>query len=382
MKNSRSNNTVEILSSVIGDGLKLVGLYCTLRCAYNLLSYSSSSSSSSTHKHNPKFTKTITTLTQKHLLTSRSHASKYEIDYLSLNEVLKFWFANTPSQSNSKLWMIPNNRTLKRRRIDAEITRKFSNLVEDMSTHFDDFVAGVNDNSSSTTALYYKIAAVIALDQLSRHVSRYLNETEEYQMEVIDKIQPFKFSLNQKQLDQCSLELSKTIHKHDHDAIKTGRVPLSMYVFILMPFRHENTIESVSFVQRCINERDMLEDEHCILLKRFRNATNRRLAVLQDINRREYPVSNKDNYWSDNDILEVHSFESDMKEANTHGLVITIENFLNARNLCTSTDTKSSYDLNAFPVIVSLSGGGKHWLGLFISMSLIDVLILTFYFIS
>ena len=335
------NTASETVLSFVGEGLKLAGLCFTIRYAYERFS--------DNRKDTPK-----SNISRHELLASPS--SKYKIDFETLDNIMEFWFANSPSESNSKLWMIPNERTLKRRRIDAQISLKFSKCVEDISNNFDDFICEIEKISVLAIALHYQVAAVIALDQLSRHIKRYLSETEEHGMPIIDDIFPFQLSLNQKQIDILSVRLSKAIVDRNECVIRTGRIPLSMYVFILMPFRHENKINSISFVQQCIDERDKLEEQHSTLLKRFRNATNRRMTILQDIMRKECNTSQDKTSWSDDDIVEVHPFDSDMKNANEHDVVITLKNFLSSRKIRALNDTNEK----PYSLIVSLSGGGKY----------------------
>jgi len=208
----------------------------------------------------------------------------------------------------------------------------------------------------SKSRLHMKAAVIIALDQLSRHIRRYNLETVENGFDLVDGIKPVELPKSQKEIDVFSVKVSKLALKQHRQEIDSGRVPLGMYIFMLMPFRHENTIESVSFVQKCINDRTILEEENEVLIRRFRNATNRRHTGLQDIHRR---IGHGQNDWSDEDILEVLPFSCDMERAYEHDVVTVFQNFLRARSVPEIPhDSKhSKSDKTTFPIIVSLSGG-------------------------
>lgn len=281
-----------------------------------------------------------------------SSSNRFSISEDTVQEVLDYWFANSPSKSNSKLWMIPSENSKKRRMIDAEITDKFSTFLTDIILNFDEFMI------MSKSSLHTKATVIIALDQLSRHIRRYHLETFKNNLEMVDRIKPVDLPKTQKEIDVLSVKVSKLALEQHRQEIDSGRVPLSIYIFMLMPFRHEKTIESVSFVQKCINDRTVLEEENEVLIRRFRNATNRRHTGLQDINRRI--GCNGQNEWLDEDILEVLPFLCDMERAYEHDVVTVFQNFLRARGVPEIPhDSKqhSKSNIATFPIIVSLSGG-------------------------
>ena len=64
-------------------------------------------------------------------------------------------------------------------------------------------------------------------------------------------------------------------------------IPTPMVIFSLMPYRHASTIQTVGFVQCKVEEiANMNSIEMENMVRRFRRATNRRMAVLQDDARR------------------------------------------------------------------------------------------------
>ena len=287
-----------------------------------------------------------------------------ELSFDMAEEILDYWFANPPSKSNSKLWMIPNERNLTRRRIDADITEKFGTFVERISSNFEQFLSGVAKTRSSMLSFHWKVAAIIAMDQMSRHIYRYFDETCIHNMDLIDEIPPRQLTLNQNEMDTLAVKLSSLILEDHKNLIDNGRIPLPMHVFILMPYRHESKIESLQFVQNCINNRVETEEENGILLKRFRNATNRRLIRLQDVARKAGGESKELGKMQFEDILEVLPFESDMVDVDSHPALLTISKFLEARGInkvksqkSLKTEVKSAKSIQRFPLIVSLSGG-------------------------
>jgi tRNA(Ile)-lysidine synthetase-like protein len=88
-------------------------------------------------------------------------------------------------------------------------------------------------------------------------------------------------------LDQWALEISLQFLQDHAMEVACGMVPLPMHVFALMPLRHANTISTLTQVQQDI-EQNMapLQPQMQALIQRFRKATNRRMALLQDEARR------------------------------------------------------------------------------------------------
>jgi hypothetical protein len=138
-------------------------------------------------------------------------------------------------------------------------------------------------------------------------------------------------------------------HKQE---LACGMLPLPMVIFALMPYRHASTLEAVQFVQDQVEELDSTEQQFDTMLRRFRKATNRRVALLQDKDRRT-GNGEQTEVRSDIDILECFPFDADMGPAQNHCVHKTILDFLGGRGI---QPTKSR-GCAPFPVIISLSGG-------------------------
>jgi tRNA(Ile)-lysidine synthetase-like protein len=152
-------------------------------------------------------------------------------------------------------------------------------------------------------------------------------------------------------LDNLAYKTAELFSKYHKVDIDCGMIPVPMYVFALMPYRHASTMSSVQFVQDCIESTAGREEQMDALVRRFRKATNRRMAVLQDEARRT-GGNEEDTTFSDEDILETFPFEADMSKATSHIVCKTIQAFLYERGI-----SASRTDGNPIPVIVSLSGG-------------------------
>ena len=74
--------------------------------------------------------------------------------------------------------------------------------------------------------------------------------------------------------------------ENHQNEIECGMIPVPMHIFALMPYRHASTIDTVQYVQECIENVAGLNSQMEAMLGRFRKATNRRMAVLQDEARR------------------------------------------------------------------------------------------------
>lgn len=259
-----------------------------------------------------------------------------------INEILHYWFEQyPPDESQKKLWMISSQTPSRRQKIDKEITQKFQSLMIELceTDRLDEWCT-----QAERYGYRGKVAAIVILDQFSRHMHRYYNESTP------------SLSSNplpeQSVLDKLAFRTAKLVLK-DHSAeIESSLVPMPMFIFALMPFRHEGTLDTVGLVQTLIEHSDDLWGQSRSMLQRFRKATNRRMAILQDANRRKGD-SSKDDY-TDEDILESFPFEADMSNAQTHAVVQAICSFLNERGIKPS---KVNSDLSPIPMVISLSGG-------------------------
>lgn len=247
-----------------------------------------------------------------------------------IRNVLHYWFGQyTPDESQKQLWMIAHA-TL-RQRVDQEITERFESLLLELAGN-QRWTEWCNDPIYGSQG---KIAAIVVLDQFSRHILRHYQGRS--------PSSPFPC---QAQLDAYAFQTAQLFVEQHSQEIACGMIPLPMYIFSLMPYRHASTRETVEWVQHRIEESAALATQLEAMLGRFRKATNRRLAVLQDAERRKGTLTT----FTDDDILETFAFDADMGPARNHVVVKTIQSFLADRGILPSQQQTT-------PVVVSLSGG-------------------------
>lgn len=286
----------------------------------------------------------------------RNTAHNNDMDRVRTNQrmiqsILEYWFGQyTPEMAQKKLWMIASSSVERRQQVDADITERFQTVISELANEND----GIWHEWCHDTEMYGytgKVAAIVALDQFSRHVTRHCSSHGQ-----TSAIPP------QAQLDARAYETAQLFTEQHEQEIWCGMVPLPMYVFALMPYRHASTIASVQYVQGCVENCANLREQMDDMIRRFRKATNRRMAVLQDEARRTGITVNDgmngiddvapQEEFTDEDILEVFPFDADMTLAKKHVVHKTIVSFLTERGI----DMKKNINSTA-SVIVSLSGG-------------------------
>jgi len=251
-----------------------------------------------------------------------------------IHQVLQYWFGQyPPDQAQKQLWMI-NHAALKER-IDREITEQFEWLLIELATD-QRWKEWCHD---PIYGAFGKIAAIIVLDQFSRHILRHYQSPS-------TKPSSSTSLPTQTHFDTCALKTAKLFMEQHAQEISCAMIPLPMYIFSLMPYRHASTKETVEWVQQRIEDCAGWSIQLDAMLVRFRKATNRRLAVLQDAERRKGTMT----CFADDDILETFPFEADMGPAKNHIVVKTIQAFLEDRGIQPNHPTPT-------PLIVSLSGG-------------------------
>ncbi|KAL3932440.1 MAG: hypothetical protein SGBAC_010850 [Bacillariaceae sp.] len=266
----------------------------------------------------------------------------------TIRRVLNYWFGSgTPDENQKKLWMIASSSHKLRLEVDREITEEFEALLVELAE---------GDNSDrwkewcldkdGIYGMHGTIAAIVVLDQFSRHIQRN-HETH--------KTQP-KHSYEKSLLDCLALKTAQLFVDTHKDEIRCGMVPLPMHIFSLMPFRHASTIETLEYVRHSIEQNASMHEQMGAMLGRFRKATNRRLALLQDEARRTGKLnpsaaSASGTYFNDEAILETFAFETSMEPAKKHPIHKTIAAFLTGQGIH-ATDSGPQ-----IAVIVSLSGG-------------------------
>jgi tRNA(Ile)-lysidine synthetase-like protein len=277
-----------------------------------------------------------------------------------INDVLYYWFGQYPPDTAQKmLWMIASSSKEHQKKVDQEIADKFETLLWELSADQE------NGKGESVTrwkewcldldgiyGVRGKIAAIVVLDQFSRHILRHRKRKNSSPT-----------TTQQSSLDHLALRTAQLCVECHAQEIHCGMVSLPMYIFALMPYRHTNTMDKVHFVQQCIEEASCLNAQLEAMLGRFRKATNRRMALLQDEARRtgkaQEPSSTDTNsqlvattkgakrhdeddiQFTDDDILETFPFEADLKLARNHPIHTTIVKFLADQGIH-STDKDST----------------------------------------
>ncbi len=242
-------------------------------------------------------------------------------------KVLQYWFGQyPPDESQKQLWMIAH--VSLRQRVDQQITEQFEALLVELASD-QRWTEWCNDPIYGAQG---KIAAIVVLDQFSRHILRcYQGRSSSLP--------------SQAHLDSCAFKTAQLFMEQHSQEITCGMIPLPMYIFSLMPYRHASAKDNVEWVQQRIEECAGLSIQLEAMLGRFRKATNRRLAVLQDAERRKGTLTT----FSDDDILETFAFDANMEQARHHVVVKTIQAFLADRQILPSQEPT--------PIIISLSGG-------------------------
>ena len=309
-------------------------------------------------------------------------------------KVLHYWFGQyEPDIAQKKLWMIAASSGTYRQQIDAEIAELFLPLLCELAeaeaasnTSNENADNGKDDRSNLSTCRWQqwctdkelygcsgKLAAIIVLDQFSRHIRRHQEESSQtdnnskaeqtgdahYQKSHHNVTLP-----SQQVLDQLALRTARLFTEGHAQEIQCGMVPIPQYIFGLMPYRHASTLESVTYVQQCVEHAANLNVQLEGMSSRFRKASNRRMAVLQDEARRmgkattvveKARAEEKDGVESENgratttkvtfqedDILEIFPFDADMSDAPNHPIVKTIEAFLQEQGIHPVVDPNSS----------------------------------------
>ena len=317
-----------------------------------------------------------------------------------IENVLLYWFGQySPEQAQKHLWMISSSSKEQLEKVDTEIYERFASLLVELATNDQirrTWCGGLNDNTNNIITTYdnddgdveYQlfgwrgmIAAIIVLDQMSRHIHRYKTSHDE---NISSNIIP-----SQSELDTLALNISKHFQQQHQVEISNGMIPTPMLIFALMPHRHASTIQTVGYVKVKVEELSKMNSVDLEnMIRRFRRATNRRMAALQDDARKAGQntfyndnddinglstqdtdngeeveiISKRPKEYTDDDILEFQPFTADMTTANKHPIVKTIIDFLCARGIkrVQNKNIKSNNDsvvARDTPIIVSLSGG-------------------------
>ena len=300
-----------------------------------------------------------------------------------IQKVLLYWFGQyEPDEAQKILWMIASSSTDLREKVDQEISDEFAPLLRELACAADETTKTEIIKSKSRWYQWCvqdqdiygyqgKLAAIIVLDQFSRHVHRY--HANHKKNDGNHSLPP------QSTLDTLAFRTTQLLTKHHEQEISCGMIPLPQYIFGLMPYRHASTLETVQYVQNRVEQAAGRNIQLEAMTSRFRKATNRRMAVLQDEARRKGKATVAKNSTSDSnnvetggedlsvplqvvdendesnnktvadftdeDILETFPFDADFSDAPTHTVVKTMKAFLAERGIhptvITQEDSKS-----------------------------------------
>eukprot|EP01038_Epipyxis_sp_PR26KG_P013394 gene13394-17960_t len=230
-----------------------------------------------------------------------------------IKSVKRYWF-DGDQKINYKTKWFPDVENGQQEKTDNEIASQFGNLLNT------GLVGGLNDWNTTTEGC---VSLIIVLDQFSRHIFRL---EEKLGISTTDR---------RIQADSRALEVSQLLFSnYKANAL---HLPMSQFIFSLMPYRHAPNVNRLEFVLECLKEKEIIESNANELLLRFRKQTVRRLQHLQDRAKLE----------ATDDILERHAFQADESDILKQSLVKTTQLFLQ-KNIKTPVSV---------PVLISLSGG-------------------------
>lgn len=254
-----------------------------------------------------------------------------------------------------------------------------------------------NDDDAHDRAFLYghsgKVAAIIVLDQFSRHIHRLLltnsdNNDKNLKKSTENTVQHRNLLLLQQSIPKQSVLDAlayRTAVLLTEDLSQNGgghqmmMLTIPMRIFALMPYRHVATVASVQWTRDQIETLTVDQTQCASMIAAFRKATHRRLAVLQDEARRtgghkehgpnEMDETTPDNMSRDKHILECGPFLADVTHAADHIVYRTIRDFLIKEgilndNSAPSRSSKRDPEISSSqrgppicPIVLSLSGG-------------------------
>lgn len=350
-----------------------------------------------------------------------------------IQSILRYWFGQyeSPEMSRKKLWMISSKDALHRRTVDAQIATQFGSLLLDLvgdrcaidssssspplpsrltewcdeTTTTTDFTKTTSEQNNNMIYGYQgKLAAIIVLDQFSRHVHRFLLEQQKAVVETTPTIGDhptlpghvlllFQSLPDQSTVDAMAYQTAVLLKQRHAVELNTNVIPTAMAIFALLPYRHRSTLESMQYTQQqTLQLATMATAAHqsdTRLIQRFRQATNRRFSDLLDETARQagsgsngchsiQSSSTKGDdkatkteissltYYDDATILEHFPFTADLATASNHIVHQTIRHFLAKFGILpdphattgttTATTTMATRRIKR-PIVISLSGG-------------------------
>lgn len=281
-------------------------------------------------------------------------------DRQQIDQVLYYWFGQaSPDGSQKSLWMIASSSAELLKRVDEDISNKFTSLIVTLSaeSNTDDCKSALWRWTTNVELFGWqgKLAAIIALDQMSRHIHRHNRSSND------QPIIP-----EQHQLDRIAYDVAKRIQQEHAQELSSGMIPTPMRTFGIMPLRHASTVSDLSIVQQDVEATAELHDEMDRMIRRFRKATNRRMAILQDETRRAGKLGAVSCCDGDvkeivgggeveeEQILECFPFDADMSTAGDHIVVKTMKAFLCKMNILQICDAQTKVKVPSSRRILSI----------------------------
>ena len=263
-----------------------------------------------------------------------------------IDQVLNYWFGRaSPDGAQKSLWMIASSSVELLNQVDSDISDKFRLLVLDLAEPSSSKVQRWTEDVD-IFGWQGKMAAIIALDQMSRHIHRYDKNTQ-------NNHKGMKCILpEQKHLDAIAYDIATKLQRQHKQEVSTGIIPIPMRIFGIMPLRHASTAQDLGIVQQDVEASSTLHEEMDRMIRRFRKATNRRMAALQDEARREGKLGLIENntesmkkqqqqqQFDDEQILECFPFKADMSKANENAVVKTMSAFLTKMKILQLSDAR------------------------------------------
>jgi uncharacterized protein (DUF924 family) len=184
-------------------------------------------------------------------------------------EIIHFWFGGD-QQINYRTKWFPEGSTNQQQLIDLEITTKYNYLL----------IAALNHELDHWKKYRTScLALIILLDQFSRHIYRHQKIPPKIVSDSEDLLKT-EISLSiRNQTDLYALEIANYFHSFPE---VIGNLPIAEYVFSLMPLRHNQSIDHLTFILSKLTDKETSSIKGNELLQRFRKQTTRRLQHLED----------------------------------------------------------------------------------------------------
>lgn len=262
-----------------------------------------------------------------------SGADEIRRNILLIQAVLRYWFGqSTPDRAYNELWNSDELDEERRENIQEEIVDNFADLLNELVAFR--WKAWCQDKDMQIYGYQGKLAAIVVLDQFSRIMREYNEEMD------AGLTLP-----TQGECDSMSFQTANLMVIQHTREVRSGMIPIPMYIYALLPYRHANEKCTVEFLS---TQAEAIEDflGQCgTMADRFRRfAADRTSALMAE-------GTIRDDY-DEEDLLGHFPFEADMTVAHEHPVFMAVMEFLHERGLDPNADSSK-----ATPIVVSLSGG-------------------------